>query len=144
MNFNFHLKLNSPLVNQFILSLFILLPFQLTPGIHSDKGETVARTFTAGQKFGVAAVNNDFAESVYISNKREPLGKGYSRGHELPAVTKEESFPGFGMKSKDVADGKLVVFPRGVQPDTEEMRKQYLKSHGELLLVLDLVQDLKK
>ena len=52
----------------------------------------------------------------------------------------EPSFPGFGLKSKDVEDGKLVVFPRGVKPDGEGVRQQYLRSHGKLNLLSKIIE----
>lgn len=39
-------------------------------------------------------------------------------------------FQGFGMKSKDVADGKLVIFPRGHKPNDEETAARYRFTHG--------------
>jgi EF-hand domain-containing family member B len=80
---------------------------------------------------GVAAYKNECAEAIYESNNKEKLGEGYVRGHVLPGVTKEESFPGFGVKSKEVADGKLVIFPRGVKPDSKEVVDNYKFTHGE-------------
>ena len=79
----------------------------------------------AGLQFGIAAYKTDCAEKVYESNRREPLGHSMKRGHTLPEVTKEKEFVGFGLKSADVEDGKLIIFPRGVHPDSEEVRKQY-------------------
>ncbi|CAD7963895.1 unnamed protein product [Amoebophrya sp. A120] len=100
-------------------------------GIHSDRGETVERTFKDGLLLGIAAYKNQCAESVYKSTKMEPLGHSYVRGHELPGLTKEQKFVGFGKESLGAGeDGKEIIFPRGVEPDTKEITELYRFTHG--------------
>lgn len=99
-------------------------------GIRSNKGENVNATFKAGQKFGIEEYLNSRGEAIYHSTKREPLGSTYLRGHELPDVTKAGDFVGFGKKSADPEDGKLVIFPRGAKPDPEDVRQTYVRTHG--------------
>jgi len=99
-------------------------------GIRTNKGENVDMTFKAGQKFGIDEYLNSRGESIYHSTKREPLGGSYLRGHELPGVTKDPKFVGFGKPSADPEDGKLVIFPRKVEPDTEDIRQMYVRTHG--------------
>ncbi|CAD7963089.1 unnamed protein product [Amoebophrya sp. A25] len=112
-----------------------LIDQQLPPdnfryGMHSDKGETVARTFKDGLLLGIAEYNNKCAETVYKSTKMEPLGKTFVRGHVLPPETKAPTFNGFGKASADRQDGKLVIFPRGMMPDSKEHVEMYRFTHG--------------
>jgi hypothetical protein len=99
-------------------------------GNPTPRGEDVAQTFVAGQKFGVAEYLISRGESIYDSAKREPLGKSYVRGHKLPATTEAPEFHGFGKKAGPVQDGKEVLFPRGVLPESEGAHKNYVKTHG--------------
>lgn len=99
-------------------------------GMRTNKGENVEMTFKAGQKFGIEEYINSRGEAIYHSTQREPLGKPYIRGHELPGVTKESTFPGFGKESEEQEDGKLSIFPRGVKPEDESIRKMYVRTHG--------------
>jgi len=100
-------------------------------GIHSDKGETVERTFRDGLLLGIAEYKNRCAESVYKSTKMEPLGKTFVRGHELPGLTRNADFVGFGKESLGSdEDGKEIIFPRGVQPDSKEVIEMYRFTHG--------------
>jgi hypothetical protein len=94
-------------------------------GVRSSKGETTKQAFEAGQKFGIAAYRQMRGEAVYESTKKEPLGKPYVRGHDAKVPAK-----GFGQPSAESQDGKEVVFPRGVVPETEFIRQRYVKTHG--------------
>jgi len=99
-------------------------------GYKTEKGEDVAQNFKAGQIFGVAEYLNMRGESIYESTKKEPLGKSYVRGHRLAPKTVHPDFEGFGKKSGPVEDGKDVVFPRGIKPETEDNHAKYVKTHG--------------
>ena len=70
-------------------------------------------------------------ESIYLSHKREPLGKPYVRGHELPAFMKTGEV-GFGRPTpQDIAgdQSKHLLHPEErVIPETE--RQLYVKSHA--------------
>eukprot|EP00746_Dinoflagellata_sp_MGD_P162671 gnl/MRDRNA2_/MRDRNA2_90329_c0_seq1.p1 gnl/MRDRNA2_/MRDRNA2_90329_c0~~gnl/MRDRNA2_/MRDRNA2_90329_c0_seq1.p1 ORF type:complete len:513 (+),score=78.21 gnl/MRDRNA2_/MRDRNA2_90329_c0_seq1:64-1602(+) len=94
-------------------------------GVRSSKGETTKQAFEAGQKFGIAAYRHERGEAVYESTKKEPLGKTYDRGHNVPLPEK-----GFGVPSAEAEDGKEVIFPRGVKPEEEYIRQRYVKTHG--------------
>jgi hypothetical protein len=108
-----------------------LPPKDFAYGSQSSRGEDVAQTFKAGQKFGVAEYLNSRGESLYESNKREPLGKSYVRGHKFHPSTGHPDFEGFGKKSGPCQDGKEVVFPRDVKPETEDNHANYVKTHGD-------------
>jgi EF-hand domain-containing family member B len=94
-------------------------------GVRGIKGATAAETMQAGMLQGVAEYRNSVAEMVYESRKKEPLGKSYTRGHSLQMLSK-----GFGKPSADREDGKEVIFPVAMPPDTEEVRLQYRKTHN--------------
>mmetsp|Transcript_1617 Transcript_1617/g.3530 ORF Transcript_1617/g.3530 Transcript_1617/m.3530 type:complete len:526 (-) Transcript_1617:35-1612(-) len=89
----------------------------------------VAQTFRAGQKLGVAEYRNQVGEAVYQSTIKEPLGKGWCRGHSLPPETEAPEFPGFGVPIERSADVKETMFPRNVVPNSEEVRQRYIKTH---------------
>ncbi|KAF4705771.1 hypothetical protein FOZ63_003287, partial [Perkinsus olseni] len=115
-------------------------PRTIAHGIKSLKGENAERTMKAQERVGVDAYMDECAEQVYASTKREPLGKSYVRGHELPEETKAASFEGFGFKPPDSDyTAKESVFPVDVaREDSPEVRDRYRFTHknyqcGELI-----------
>lgn len=94
-------------------------------GMRNIRGATTEQTMKAGQRFGIDEYKQSVAERVYESNKREPLGKPYIRGHELKMLPE-----GFGNASGVPVDSKKVVFPVEQPRDTEEHRAQYRRSHN--------------
>ena len=70
-------------------------------------------------------------ESIYLSHKREPLGKSYVRGHELPEAMASGA-KGFGMPAPQDVTGdqsKHLLHPaERVIPEAE--RQLYVKSHS--------------
>ncbi|CAE8720104.1 unnamed protein product, partial [Polarella glacialis] len=100
-------------------------------GMKSNKGEDVAQNFRSGQMLGVAEYMNSCSEAVFFTTKREPLGKSYLRGHVLPPSVNATDYKGFG-KATERSDhtSKDCIFPRGVAPDSVEVRAQYKKTHG--------------
>lgn len=99
-------------------------------GMKNNKGEDVAQNFRSGKLFGVAEYINARAEDVYASTKREPLGAGWSRSHILPEQTRDPGFA-FGIPSEYADHGsKDSIFPRDMEPDSEEVRIQYQQTHG--------------
>ena len=68
-------------------------------------------------------------ESIYLSNKREPLGKPYVRGHVLPPAIAAR---GFGQPAPQDVSGdqtKHLLHPKErITP--EEERQMYVKSHA--------------
>eukprot|EP00933_Yihiella_yeosuensis_P080151 TRINITY_DN93562_c0_g1_i1.p1 TRINITY_DN93562_c0_g1~~TRINITY_DN93562_c0_g1_i1.p1 ORF type:complete len:489 (-),score=89.99 TRINITY_DN93562_c0_g1_i1:605-2071(-) len=100
-------------------------------GVKSDKGEDVAQNFKSGLQFGVAEYMNERSEAVYRSTKREPLGKQYLRGHNLPPKLRGPEFPGFGKGSeKSDSTAKECIFPRHLPPETVEVKALYKRTHG--------------
>jgi hypothetical protein len=67
-------------------------------------------------------------ESIYESRRREPLGKPYSRGHVLPAQTKEPKFS-FGVTSRSSESAKNLIYPLPTV-DESAFTDQYIRSHG--------------
>lgn len=100
------------------------------------------------QKFGVNLVQSDHVqdvtpqfrpsdhtlltlekkEAVYASTKREPLGKGYVRGHVLPKTCLDSKFA-FGKMEAESASAKGLIYPM-VKEDMEKYKEMYQKSHG--------------
>lgn len=94
-------------------------------GVPGVTGITTESTMKAGQKFGIAAYKASVAERIYESNRKEPLGRAYVRGHDIKMLPE-----GFGNKSGDPEDIKKVVFPADQPKDSEEIHQQYLKTHS--------------
>lgn len=94
-------------------------------GIRGQKGASTEDTMKAGLLLGVAAYQNEVAESVYESSKKEPLGKPWSRGHSLKMLPE-----GFGNPSGTPQDGKEVIYAIHQKPDTEENRLLYKYTHN--------------
>lgn len=75
----------------------------------------------------------DRSEAIYASNRKEPVGKSYVRGHQLPAHTQDEEFR-FGCttaaaRAASAQCGKDVIFPIGAEPDDAESHMRYVMSH---------------
>eukprot|EP00927_Polykrikos_kofoidii_P067928 TRINITY_DN63354_c0_g1_i1.p1 TRINITY_DN63354_c0_g1~~TRINITY_DN63354_c0_g1_i1.p1 ORF type:complete len:497 (+),score=72.12 TRINITY_DN63354_c0_g1_i1:169-1659(+) len=94
-------------------------------GVRGVKGSSTEQAMKAGQLFGVAEYKNSVSERVYESNKREPLGKPYIRGHTLQMLPE-----GFGNPSSDSTDAKTVIFPINHPSDSDEVQAQYRKTHN--------------
>jgi len=107
-----------------------LPPKDFAYGKTLPRDEGVEENFKAGQKFGIEEYLIARGESIYQSTKTEPLGRSHVRGHKLHPCTQKPTFDGFGKKSGPIQDGKEVLFPRGVLPESEEAHRNYVKTHG--------------
>lgn len=95
-------------------------------GIRGVKGQSTEICMKAGQKFGIEEYKESVKERIYESNKKEPLGKPYIRGHPLKMLPE-----GFGNPSGEPENCKKVVFPVDMPlAETEEAKAQYKKSHN--------------
>lgn len=103
-------------------------------GAKSLGGDSVAQILEEAAKKtrGIAEYKNAVAEQVYLSTKREPLGRSYDRGHGLPKQCTAPGFRGFGTCSDKSEDAKLAIYPRGIEPDSLEIRQRYLFTHGSI------------
>jgi hypothetical protein len=100
-------------------------------GVKSKKGESAAENFRAGQKLGIAEYIQSTGESIYYSVRQEPLGRSALRGHVLPEETEKQAFRGFGKAMvPDTHDAKESIFPRFVDPENQEDKARYKKTHG--------------
>ncbi|GFR51165.1 hypothetical protein Agub_g13522 [Astrephomene gubernaculifera] len=77
------------------------------------------------------------AENIYASSQREPLGRGYVRGHRIPgALGTERPFGiAYDSRGKELArQAATVIFPTD-RPAEEDpaTRSQYVRSHGDYL-----------
>mmetsp|Transcript_460 Transcript_460/g.1162 ORF Transcript_460/g.1162 Transcript_460/m.1162 type:complete len:467 (-) Transcript_460:83-1483(-) len=97
-------------------------------GKRGIKGLTAGETLKAGQLLGVAEYRNSCAESIYESNKKEPLGKPHIRGHDVKMLPE-----GFGNPSGVPVDIKKVVSPIDQEALSEDARLQYRKTHNNFL-----------
>lgn len=66
-------------------------------------------------------------ESLYLTAKREKLGKPVERGHVLPQTTKEPGFR-FGVSSNHSESVKDLLYPH-VTEDGRAFKPQYIRSH---------------
>eukprot|EP00439_Symbiodinium_sp_Y106_P000074 s404_g1.t1 len=94
-------------------------------GIRGQKGASTEDTMKAGLLMGVAAYQNEVAESIYESRKKEPLGKPFHRGHSLKMLPE-----GYGNPSGVPIAGKDVIYCVGLEPDTEAHRQMYRYTHN--------------
>lgn len=79
---------------------------------------------------GLADYNNDLKESKYQSHQREPLGKPYIRGHQLPTVAKQSEFA-FGVPTVSSESSKDVLYPHGREKEERpDVSAMYNKTHG--------------
>lgn len=100
-------------------------------GIRSNKGENVEQNFQSGQKLGIAEYVQSRGESIYKTVQCEPLGGSWVRGHVLPEATKRDDFKGFGKALEmDNFDAKETIFPRYMDPEADDDRARYKKTHG--------------
>lgn len=103
-------------------------------GEKSGGGDSVAMILEKAAKTteGIAKYKHDRAEEVYLSTKREALGQCYYRNYDLPDAIFAPDFKGYGISSGEPEDAKLAIYPRGVEPDSLQIRQQYLFTHGSV------------
>lgn len=94
-----------------------------------ERGENVAKTFRAGERFGIAEYIEARGESIYESTIREPLGK--VSGKRLPFKLPEKGLSFGKATPRGPVDAKETIFPRNVTPDSEETIKRYQRTHGD-------------
>ncbi|KAL7679935.1 hypothetical protein Plhal304r1_c072g0160951 [Plasmopara halstedii] len=72
-------------------------------------------------------------EANYASHKREPLGKSYSRGHNLPAHFREPDFA-FGMSGTICESAKELLYPSTAATLLNNQKEEalYKRSHGSV------------
>lgn len=79
---------------------------------------------------GLADFHNDLKEGQYASNVREPLGKSYVRGHQLPGVVESDGFK-FGVPTVGSESAKDVLYPKGREKEERpDVSAMYNKTHG--------------
>lgn len=96
------------------------------------KSDPVNTVIKAQNLNGLADKFNDIKESKYTSCIREPLGKAYQRGYNLPEVVAEPEFK-YGVPSGKQISAKDLLYPAGgsleEKPETAAM---YAKTHGNI------------
>ena len=90
--------------------------------------EHVPNVLAQGPQSWYSRYMNDQAEKMYVENSKEPLGKPYIRGHEMPPKVKAEGFA-YGMSTDSSESAKNLLYPQ-VTEDESKHHAQYIKSHG--------------
>jgi hypothetical protein len=85
--------------------------------------------FLNTKNYGVAATLEEMKESIYHSNKREPLGKTPQLRYPLPEFTLDKNYR-FGVKNVTRETAKEVLFPEQNPDNDENVKQLYIKSHG--------------
>lgn len=78
----------------------------------NNKSEHVGEVIKAQNLAGLADYNNDLKEGKYNSHVREPLGKSYVRGYNLPEEVKKKEFQ-YGVPTVSSENAKDVLYPLG-------------------------------
>jgi hypothetical protein len=82
---------------------------------------------------GLADKFNDVKESKYMTHKKEPLAKTYSRDYVWPTAVKEQSNFAFGVGSNQCDRAKDLIFPsNGALEEKPVYANMYLKTHGNV------------
>lgn len=102
-------------------------------GVKTQGGLHVPDVITQHAPSQILEAMNERKEEVYQSNRREPLGKAYSRGHNLPEKTSDAKFR-FGIESVASEDARHLVYPEGfsssIRTAQEAAHPLYVASHG--------------
>lgn len=81
---------------------------------------------------GLADKFNDIKESQYMTHKKEPLGKNFSRDYNWPTDIKSQDFA-FGVGSNRCDSAKDLLFPQnGHFEEKPVYANMYLKTHGNV------------
>lgn len=75
----------------------------------TDKGTRAGDCFYQSPESELQSFLQEQREKVYKSSKREPLGRGYVRGHQLPSYTTKEEFR-FGVQSDSGEKAKDLIY----------------------------------
>jgi len=103
-------------------------------GIKTKGGLSVQEVLVQHKPSQILEDMNSRKEAVYHSSKREPLGKGYVRGHVLPAKTKEATFK-YGKASVMSEDVGNILYPTEAERENSTLNElshpMYVVSHGD-------------
>jgi len=95
-------------------------------GITSSSGDKAGDCFQQSSKPFQSELSqflNEQKEAIYRSNIREPLGHGYIRGHQLPAVVQDPNFR-FGVSTSSSEPVKAIIYAPTNPP--------FHRSHGNV------------
>jgi hypothetical protein len=110
-----------------------VMPMENSMGTKTQGGLHVPDVITQHAPSQILEAMNAQKEEIYFSNRREPLGKGYSRGHVLPEKVTDGDFR-FGVKSEASEDARLLVYPEefanSIRTAQEAAHPLYVASHG--------------
>lgn len=74
---------------------------------------------------------NEERERIYLSNQREPLGKGFSRNHAFPEHVQDEKFR-FGIKSDTDVGAKGLIYAHSGHTETQREIMQRTKNSNKV------------
>jgi hypothetical protein len=78
---------------------------------------------------GLADKFNQIKEANYMTNKKEPLGRSYTRDYVWPATVNKER--AFGSGSNHCESAKDIIFPEsGAKEEKPEFARMYEKTHS--------------
>ncbi|KAG2768699.1 hypothetical protein JG687_00011572 [Phytophthora cactorum] len=102
-------------------------------GVVTTGSEHVPEMLISGPATEYQRINLGKLESNYVSHKREPLGKSYSRGHKLPAHMQKFEFA-FGMRGAFCESAKELLYPSTSARllNSQEDEERYKRSHGSV------------
>jgi len=98
-----------------------------------DPEEGVQHALNQGPQDELGRFRQEQAERVYASNKREPLGKAFQRGHVLPDGLGTQVPFGVPVRARELeAEGQVKATMRGSgQEEDPEARELYKRTHGD-------------
>ena len=106
----------------------------MTFGVKSVLGEPAADVMATYPRSELDQWRLERTEDVYASTRREPLGKSFVRGHQIPDKFNRTGFGQPGSVAPTSSIVKDLVFPHeGLHGDEEggEAHRMYVKSHGD-------------
>ena len=106
----------------------------MTFGVKSVLGEPAADVMATYPRSELDQWRLERTEDVYASTRREPLGKSFVRGHQIPDKFNRTGFGQPGSVAPTSSVVKDLVFPpEGTAGDEEngEAHRMYVKSHGD-------------
>ena len=112
------------------------IPEHIVFGAATIPSEPVGDVIASYPSSELARWTLDRSEDVYASVRREPLGRGYTRGHALPdglGTTKGFGVDGEVAPTSSVVNG--LIFPKDTEylagdAETSDAHKMYVKTHG--------------
>jgi len=101
-------------------------------GSHSTDSAHVQDVFSHGESDSILEYEKERRESIYKTAQREPLGKPYIRGHEMPAPRRKPN-AAYSATKTSKCEAKELIYSSPLERDLEQKqvhKEQYIKSHN--------------